>query len=525
MQPSALALLPPLLVLISAMLTRKLQLSLILGLICGSLIAKQMHLFDSIQLVAARCYAQISDPEQIYVYIFLLCVGILITIINHTGATFVLANYVQSHIKKPHQIEQATFAISLLLALDDYLNCLTAGYIMQPLADKFAISRCKLAYLVHTFAGPLVILIPISTWAAFIISQFDQLGISTTAKPHVKILADPFYVYMSTIPFIFYAILAIFSAFIIIHRSLSFGPMHQAETAAKHELTKTSCPSSIKTQAQLSDLFIPLGTLFACILFGILYRGGYWLLGGSKSLLEAFKSNQDAFFVLGISSIITLIISLLLGLQRKHLAFKDIPILIKQGISLMGSAVMLVILASTLGSILRYDLQTGLYLASILHTMHIMFLPVIFFSVAAITSMMIGTAWGTIALLLPIGLPMAYDLIVSSYETAHIIHFIVPIIGAILAGATFGDHNSPISSALIMASTSSGCKPIDHLQTQLPYTIPAFVGSLAAFFITGILLPYNAWIMLSASLGAGAFITGGLLLLLNSYQKNMNLNK
>ncbi len=509
MQTSALVLLPPILVLVCAMITRRLQSSLMLGLICGALIATQWQLIPAGQLLFERLYMQVSDRENLYVYLFLLCVGIVITIINHTGAAYALADYVKSHIKKAKQVERSTFVVSLLLALDDYLNSLTVGYVLRPLADRFGIARCKLAYLVHTFAGPVVMLVPISTWAAFITSQLDQSGISAIPGPTVKIVADPFYVYLESIPFIYYAILTIVTAFIIINRSLSFGPMYRFEhEASKVPQAERATQAQPDTKAHLLDLLLPLCTLFATVFLGMLYMGDYWLLGGSQSLIGAFKTNQDAFLVLGLSSVITVLASLLLGYSRKQITIQQTPTLIWQGIALMGPAVMLVILASTLGTILRLDLQTGQYLASLLlHTMQIIYLPIMFFAVAVITSSMIGTAWGTIALLLPIGIPMAHSLIDLSLHNGNALPILLPSIGAILAGATFGDHTSPISAAAIMAATSAGCDPVDHINTQYPYAIPPLIGSCVAFFITGLLTGFAKWLVIGVSLGSGLLVT------------------
>lgn len=516
MQPTALVLLPPLLVLVLAMITRRLQLSLVAGLLFSSFIAKQFCPTDAFFLLCKRLYDQVSNTENMYAYIFLLCVGIVITIINHTGAAYALANRVMVHIKKKKQVERSVFGLSLLLALDDYLNSLTVGYVMRPLADSFKIARTKLAYLVHTFAGPVVMIVPISTWAAFITSQLEQSGISAVPGEDIKIVADPFYIYIESIPFIYYAIFTILTAFIIINRSWSFGPMERFDHDAlqKKEIKNSSETIASGKDGNLSDLLIPLGTLFACVLVGILYMGDYWLFGGVQSFIGAFRTNKDALLVLGVASLITVIVGFSLAYYRKQITCKQIPMLMWEGTLLMESAILLVILASTLGSILRLDLETGNYLASLLlHTMHITYLPLIFFVVAATTSFMIGTAWGTIALLLPIGIPMAQSLMQISFFgcAAELctdpLSCIIPAIGAILAGATFGDHTSPISAAIVMSATSSGCTPIDHLNTQILYTIAPLMGSIVAFGITGLLTGYSKWTVLGASWSAGLLIT------------------
>lgn len=525
MELTALVLLPPLLVLTLAMITQRLQLSLVAGLIFSSLVAKQFSPIESFMLLCQRLYDQVSSTDNMHAYLFLLCVGIIITLINYTGAAQALAQIALKRIQNKKQVERSTFGLSLILALDDYLNSLTVGYVMQPLVDSFHIARTKLAYLVHTFAGPVVMLVPLSTWAAFITSQLEQSGISASPGKDIKIIADPFYVYIESIPFIYYAIFTIFTAFIIINRSLSFGPMAQFEHEALQRRENPVPYERIATtqNSGISDLLIPLATLFACVLFGILYMGDYWLFGGAQSFIGAFKTNKDALFVLGMASLITVFVGFILAYMRKQITGQDIPQLIWNGTLLMESAILLVILASTLGSILRLDLETGNYLASLLlHCMHITYLPLIFFVVAAMTSFMIGTAWGTLALLLPIGIPMAQSLMQISFfgcapELCNDpLACIIPAIGAILAGATFGDHTSPIAAAIVMSATSSGCRPIDHLNTQFPYTIAPLTGSVAAFLTTGLLIGSPKYVILTSSLIIGFVITGIMLYICNT---------
>ena len=522
MQPSWVVIIPPLLVLISAYITRKLPLSLFIGLISGALIATSFSPFGSSSLLFNRLYGQISDTENLYVYIFLLCVGVLITIINYTGAAQAFAQMLQKRIRTAKTVESSSFFLSLILALDDYLNSLTVGYVMRPLTDKFSIARTKLAYVVHSFAGPLVILIPISTWGAFITSQLDQSGISAIPEETVKIVADPFYVYLQSIPFIFYALLTIFSAWFIIQFSISYGPMRKFEQAARLASSETAATESLEqppeTQhADLIDLLLPLITLMATVIVGMLYTGDSFLFGGSHTILEAFKDNAYSFHVLGISSMITVVVTLLLGYIRNHIEPGSMPSIVWNGIILMWPAVLLVILASTLGKMLRIDLHVGAYLASLLlKNISVMFLPLLFFIVGVITSTLIGTAWGTIALLLPIGIPMTYTLAaIQTPTTLHDLPMLIPTIGAILSGATFGDHTSPIAAAGIMAATSSGCKPLDHIQTQYPYALPVLVGSCAAYTALGLLTGYAPSLILFISLATGASVSVSLITLLN----------
>ncbi len=470
-------------------------------------------------MITKHLYNQVADLENIYIYTFLLCVGMLIAVINHTGAAKAFAQALRAKIKTAKQAESTSFWISLILGLDDYLNCLTVGHVMQPLTDSFGIARTKLAYLVHTFAGPLVILIPISTWGAFITSQIEQAGISTSNHENIKLAIDPFYAYLRSIPCIYYAFFAIFTALYIMQRSISYGPMRIEEQKAQEATSRMHKTDVLPTNSHISDLLIPLSSLLTTVFFGMLYTGNFYLFGGNQSFVGAFQNNPDAFLVLGVASIITLAVSLVISLNKKQLAPKKIAPILWEGFMLMWPAVLLVILASALGTMLRLDLQTGKYLAStLLHTIKLAYIPLTLYIVGVITSSLIGTAWGTIALLLPIGIPMAHSLALSSND-ASLATIIITAIAAILAGATFGDHTSPIAASGIMASTSAGCKPLDHIRTQLPYAIPPLIGAGIAFLTTGLLLQHAWWIILTSSLSFGIITTFAIIELWNKLWK------
>lgn len=523
MEPTFLSLLPPVLVLISAIITRKLPISIIFGLIAGGLIATQYTPLQTIELIAKHLYNQVADLENIYIYSFLLCVGMLIAVINYTGAARTFAQALRAKISTVKQAETTSFWISLMLSLDDYLNCLTVGHVMQPLTDSFGIARTKLAYLVHTFAGPLVVLIPISTWGAFITTQIEQAGISNAPDAtSTKLAIDPFYAYIRSIPCIYYAIFAVTSALYIIYRSISYGPMRTFEQQALQNICNehTGEQDITPTNSTLSDLLIPLGTLLGIVFFGLLYTGNYYLFGGTESLIGAFQQSNDAFLVLGIASINALILSLGISVTKKQLPHNKILSILWEGFVLMWPAVLLVILASTLGTMLRLDLKTGQYLATtLLHTIRITYIPLTFYAVAALTSSLIGTAWGTTALLLPICVPMVYSLMLASQVDISMLTIMTITIAAVLSGATFGDHTSPIAASGIMASTSAGCKSLEHIRTQFPYAVPPLIGAGFAFLATGLLLEYSWATIITVSLIIGVSITFGLIELLNKLWK------
>jgi Na+/H+ antiporter NhaC len=235
--------------------------------------------------------------------------------------------------------------------------------------------------------------------------------------------------------------------------------------------------------------------------------GNCYLFGGSESIICSLQQNKNAFLVLCTSGGITLCIAFLLALYRKQITVTDVPRILASGFRLMMPVIILIILASALGSILRLDLQTGRYLAQhLLHTISIAYLPFIFFVAGALCSSLIGLGWGSIALLLPIGVPMTFSM-ANSMGMHTSLSVIIPTIGAILAGSVFGDHTSPTSAAGEIAAASSGCTALEHAKTQYPYAIPPFLGAGIAYLITGQMLDFPAFITAGVSLAVGALCT------------------
>lgn len=527
MQNTWLVLLPPIIVLISAFLTKRLHLSLIIGLVTASLIVTNGAFSDSALLIGKRLCTQLQDPDNLYMYSFLLIIGILIALINQTGGAQAFAKTITKHLTNARSAETSSLLLSCTLFLDDYLSNLTAGYVMRPITDRFSIPRAKLAFLVHSMTGPLVILIPVSSWVAMITSQLDQAGVSTHNA--VKILADPFYVYIKSIPFIFYSFLLIASIWFIVRRSISYGPMHKHHIIARTTGNLFGGKTPIKdlsdnppsSNSSIFDLVLPIITLIGSVIIGILYSGGYYLFGGTYTLIEALKNNNKTFTILFVASIVALGISLFFSLIRKKIMISTIPTLTKNGLQLMISPVLMLILAATLGLILRLDLHTGTYLAQLLlGSFSISLLPFMFFVVSLLTATITGTSWGAIALMLPIAIPMLTSFVSTTTPLLPAqIPILFPVLGAIFSGSVCGDHISPISETTIMASTSSGTYPIDHAHTQFPYTLPAIISSALAFVIVGLLINQNMWIMTLVPLGIGICCCFILLSLFNTMKQ------
>jgi len=505
--PSWLVLLPPIAVLFVTLITKRLNPSLIVGLISAALIATQFSLTGTMKLLIQRVFTQLTDPDNLYLYSFLIILGIIISLFEYTGAATAFAQRLTTRLRSGRSSQCAAITLSSTLFIDDYLSCLTTGYVMRPIMDRFNQPRVKLAYLIHSFSGPLVILAPISSWIALISSQLEKAGISSDPAGSSRIFADPFYVYLRSIPYIFYSIILIISVWFIVRRQISFVPMHEQEVIAsqtgnlfggKEPLTL----GSINMESQngsMWDLVIPLLALIIAFVSGILWAGGYVLFGGTRSFIEALQKNNQTALALFVASIITLIVASSIAFARKRctlVAFKPISL---NGIAMMKTSVIMVFLASTLGVMLKTDLQTGNYLAqTLLGTISIALLPLLFYIISIITALITGSAWGTIALLIPIAVQLVVSLLDAQLLTTFLdiplpepiagarLEMLFPVLGAIFSVAVCGNHLSPIAETTIMSSNSAGCYPIDHAITQFWYALPAIIAAGISFLLVGL---------------------------------------
>jgi len=518
-------LLPTIIVLISAFTIKRLDLSLGLGILSAALIATDFSVIKIFPLIATRFWSNIADIKNIYLLSFIIILGVIIALLAASGGASAFARVVTKRAKNSKMAESSSIMLSFALFIDDYLSNLKVGYIMRPITDKFKIPRAKLAFLVHSMAGALVIITPFSNWGAFISGELKGSGITRDTNEIIRVLADPFYSYMKCIPFIFYSFLIIASVIFIVKRRISFGPMEKHEEIAKetgnlfggrtdvksHELEKSNQKGS------LADLIIPIGSLILSIIIGFLYSGGYHLLGGTRSFVGALQNLNNAFFVVFISGIFSLTASIVFALVRKKIKAKKIPGICITGAKMMYEPLVMILLAWTLGSILGEDLKTGSYLAHVLlGSFSIKLIPLMLFITSAICGIATGTSWGTMMLLIPISVPMIIGLAQLGIPTTlDKIAILIPSLGAIFSGAICGDHISPISETTIMASMSSGSTPVDHTYTQMPYAIPAIIGCGVAFLAAGFLIDYSWWASFLGSIAIGLVITLGLLALLN----------
>ncbi len=537
-----LALLPPIIVFILGLATRRVHLALTCGILTAALIVipsspyralmlAAHYFWDNLEINLYGSWSTLVTAKNSFICFFLCMLGVIVTLIGHSGGTYAYGVFVKNRLKNNFMVEIASLLLSSSLVVDDYFSALTVGSVMHPLTDQYKIPRIKLAFLINSMASPLAILAPISSWAAALIGFLGENGVSRIATSQTLILDDPFVVYTRIFPFLFYSFIIIGTAWFIVVRRISFGPMaHQEKIAiesgnlygGKEERHYRIRGAHIRNKERVSmiDFFVPTIALFLFIFFGIQYTGGSFLFGGSLSILDAFR-HANPYQSLMLAGIMTLCICIIFYLMRNKLTLSELPGIFAEGVTIMLSAIMILMLSWTLGDILRNDLHTGSYLANIiLGFASIKFLPFMLFIFSAGISLAIGTSWGTAAIMFPIAIPMVVS-ILGSNPPIMLDHatILLPVLGATLCGSIAGDHISPISDTTNMSSTSAGAHHIDHVHSQMIYSLPAFIGTACAFLVAGFLATQGAAVMVIASLLVGFSVCFGMLTILNSLHK------
>lgn len=456
-----LSLLPPLIAITLALISKEVYSSLFLGVLTGMCVysfSTGRNILQAVSLVFDMIAGKIG--ENGYMIIFLVLLGSLVVLVSRSGGSIAYGKWAGKRIKKPASAKLATSLLGLLIFVDDGFNCLTVGTVMRPITDKCRISREKLAYLLDATAAPICIIAPISSWAVAVASEVEEAGGLNA--------------FLRTIPFNLYAILTIVMVFFLSVTNFDFGPMKKAEE--KRQLDETAvqkADASIKNGTVL-DLVLPLLTLIVCSILGMAYVGGYF---EGRSFAEAIGENPTAGLTLGTFA--ALLAAMVLYLPRKLMSLQEFMTGVIDGIKTMIPALTILILAWALGGVCREMIGTGLFVSDFVTTANVSlrFLPAIVFAVAAFLSFSMGTAWGTFGILLPI-----VSMICVGSEGAAVL---IPALGATLAGSVYGDHCSPISDTTILASTGAQCEHLRHVETQLPYATLVAVVCFAGYLVAG----------------------------------------
>ena len=472
------SLLPPIIAIGLALMTKEVYSSLFIGILSGAVIAAISYGtgFEGFMgyVVNDGLIKNVADSYNVGVLIFLVVLGAIVVLMNKAGGSRAYGEWAAKHIKTRKGACISTFVLGALIFVDDYFNCLTVGSVMRPVTDKHKVSRSKLAYLIDATAAPICIIAPISSWAAAVSGTVEGVnGIQ---------------LFISTIPYNLYALLTLIMVIFIALSGVDYGPMKTHElNAANGDLfttrnsvyPKDDAPSTSK--GKVIDLILPVVLLICLCTLGMLYTGG---LFKGENIMDAF-ANCDASYGLSLGSIGTLILVIGYYMLRGVLKFNECMDSIVAGFKQMVPAILILVFAWTLKT-MTSTLGASEYVRGIVEsaTAVQILLPVLLFLVALGLSFATGTSWGTFGILIPIVTGVFQSQLVNAAETG-IPSMVIICISACLAGAVCGDHCSPISDTTIMASTGAQCDHVNHVSTQLSYAMTVAAVSAVGYLISG----------------------------------------
>ena len=504
------ALLPPIVAIGLALMTKEVYSSLFIGIITGSVVFAIASdtgfpgVFNTI--VRDGFVANLADADNVGILLFLVVLGVIVVLMNKAGGSRAYGEWAAKHIKTRAGASLSTFLLGVLIFVDDYFNCLTVGSVMRPVTDKHKVSRAKLAYLIDATAAPVCIIAPISSWAA---------AVSGTVKG-----VNGIQLFIRTIPYNLYALLTLAMVVYIAISGVDFGKMKLHEDNAKNGDLFTSkstvYPEDAKpehTRGKVIDLLLPVIILIAMCVLGMLYTGGFFSGAGFVDAL----AECNASYGLSLGSIGALLIIIVYYLGRRVLSFSQCMDAIPAGFKQMVPAILILTFAWTLKT-MTSNLEAGTFVSQLVESASAVriLLPAILFVVALGLSFATGTSWGTFGILIPIVTEVFRDDLASVTTSGSIPATVIICISACLAGAVCGDHCSPISDTTIMASTGAQCDHVNHVETQLPYAMTVAGVCVCGYILSGFV--QNVFVVLGCSLAAMA----GVLILIKHIEKSSN---
>ena len=484
---SPLSILPPVIALGLAIITRRVLLSLGVGIALGALLLSSFAPIDSVLYVVKTVKGVIIEDGGINTWnmsivAFLLLLGMMTALLTLSGGTRAFAEWALTHIKDKRGASLLAAFLGVFIFIDDYFNSLAVGSISRPVTDRFNVSRAKLAYILDSTAAPMCILMPVSSWGAYIMTIIGGILVS-----HGMTEYSPLGAYVALIPMNFYALFTLLMVFAVIYFKLDIGLMKQHEQQAEqrgsvHGADKNAANLhdefgiTESDQGKVSDLIYPILALIIATLFFMMHTGNQALAENKLafSVLGAFE-NTDVGASLVYGGIVGLLLSITTVFKQK-LPLKEIGFALWIGAKSMLGAIIILFFAWSIGSVIG-DMKTGAYLSSLVQgNIGLHWLPVILFILSGCMAFSTGTSWGTFGIMLPIAGDMA-----GATDLA----LMLPMLSAVLAGSVFGDHCSPISDTTILSSTGARCKHIDHVATQLPYALSMALVSIVGFVTIG----------------------------------------
>ncbi|TYP51603.1 Na+/H+ antiporter NhaC family protein [Thermosediminibacter litoriperuensis] len=474
-----LSLLPPVIAISLAMITKEVLSSLVIGIMVGAMILTGGNVIEAFKKAIETLINTAGDPSWNFrVLIFTALLGSIIGVISRANGPQAFGRWAEKNIKSRSLSLFITWLLGVLIFMDDYFNCMTVGTALRPVTDRFRVSRAKLSFIIDSTAAPVCTLVPVSTWVAYVASLMMPLF------EQYKLNLNPYTVYMQMLPYDFYPWLIVLMVLVTSFTNLEYGPMVRSERRALsgEGLWDTSImkippgdefESMEKSEkGSAIDMVGPLVGLIVIMLLCMAYSGGFF--EGKTGFFEAVM-NSDSATALVWGATITLILTAVFYSIRGVVRLKDSMEAVIQGAKSMMVALFILSLAWTIGSICK-EVGTGIYVSSIMsETFPAWAVPFTIFVLTAFIAFSTGTSWGTWAIMIPIAIPLAVAMKIN----------ILACIAAVLSGGVFGDHCSPISDTTIMSSTGGACPHIEHVNTQLPYALTAAVTSAIGFLILG----------------------------------------
>lgn len=472
------ALVPPVVAIVLALITKEVYSSLFVGIVIGGLFWSGFSFENTVlHVFQDGIVGVLTDSYNMGILVFLVILGIMVCMMNKAGGSAAFGRWASVHIKTRIGAQLATIVLGVLIFIDDYFNCLTVGSVMRPITDKHQVSRAKLAYLIDATAAPVCIIAPISSWAAAVTGFVEG--------------EDGFSIFLRAIPFNYYALLTILTMVLLVVLKIDYGSMrvHEDNALRGDIYTTPDRPYAdaqddvVEEKGGVIDLVFPILVLIGCCITGMLYSGGFF---SGVSFVEAFSAS-DASVGLMLGSFFAFVITVIFYALRRVLKFTDSMACIPDGFKAMVPAILILTFAWTLKA-MTDSLGAAEYVAGVMETAAtglVNFLPAIIFLVGCFLAFATGTSWGTFGILIPI--------VVAVFQGTNETMMIISI-SACMAGAVCGDHCSPISDTTIMASAGAQCNHVNHVSTQLPYAMTVAAVSFVTYVIAGFV--QNAWICL-----------------------------
>ena len=472
------SLLPPVVAIGLALITKEVYSSLFLGILVGCFLQVNGNPIDAFQFFVSHLCSNAGGNMGILM--FLVILGTMVALMIRAGGSKAYGDWAVSHIKTKSGALWSTFILAIVLGVDDYFNNLTTGNVMRPVADGHHISRAKLSYMCDATAAPVCIMMPVSSWAAAVTGVIGNEEVG-------------FQIFLRAIPFNYYAILTLVFIIVMTCLNIDYGPMRTHElNAAKGDLYTTperpfenAAEMKFNPDGKVIDLVIPVIILIIGCVSSMIYVG---FQNGGHDLITAF-ANTSAFDALPLGSLIALIINMIYFMVRRSMKFTELMDCLPEGFKQMVPAILILCLAWTIGDVTK-GLGAPEFVAGIVKNLSgslYALLPAVVFIIAAFLGFATGTSWGTFTILLPIVIPVFSGGIPAADLTSELINgndMLMIAIAATLGGAVMGDHCSPISDTTIMASSGAQCYHLNHVATQLPYAVTVAVVAFVNYIIT-----------------------------------------